>query len=76
MAHETLQHNPFMMMMNPEVVLAAMERSERLSRLNRRLCRPLDRQVVGSTPADAGPGALSSDGADDDGHGDGGCGGD
>ena len=35
--------NPFMLMLNPEVVLAAMEKSERLSQLNRHLCRPLDR---------------------------------
>ncbi|EGJ10352.1 hypothetical protein RBXJA2T_08500 [Rubrivivax benzoatilyticus JA2 = ATCC BAA-35] len=33
-------------MMNPEVVLAAIERSERLGQLNRRICRPLDRPVL------------------------------
>ncbi|MBC7941672.1 MAG: hypothetical protein H7Z19_18290 [Chitinophagaceae bacterium] len=38
-------------MLNPEVVIAAMEKSQRLNALNRRMCRPLDR-VVGS-PADA-----------------------
>lgn len=43
MAHESLARNPFMLMTNPEVVLAAMERSERLGQLNRHLCRPLDR---------------------------------
>jgi hypothetical protein len=32
-----------MFMLNPEVVLAAVENSERLSQLNRHLCRPLDR---------------------------------
>jgi hypothetical protein len=35
--------NPFMLMLNPEVVLAAVEKSERLGQLNRHLCRPLDR---------------------------------
>ncbi|MFO1329346.1 MAG: hypothetical protein U1F56_18450 [Rubrivivax sp.] len=43
-----------MLMIEPEVVLAAIENSERLSRLNRHLCRPLDRQqlpVNGSMPA-------------------------
>lgn len=35
--------NPFMLMTHPEMVLAALERSERLDRHNRRLCRPLDR---------------------------------
>ena len=45
MTQETLAHNPFMMMLRPEVVLAAVERSEKLGRLNRRLCHPLDRPV-------------------------------
>jgi len=35
--------NPFLLMMHPEVVIAAMEKSERLAALNRRTCRPLDR---------------------------------
>lgn len=43
MAQSTAQHNPFMLMISPEVVLAAMEKSERLGQLNRHLCRPLDR---------------------------------
>lgn len=44
--------NPFMLMIQPEVVLAAIEKSERLGRLNRHLCRPLDRQVsTGPAPA-------------------------
>lgn len=43
MAHPAPERNPFMLMINPEVVLAAMEKSERLGQLNRQLCRPLDR---------------------------------
>lgn len=43
MAHSVLERNPFMLMINPEIVLAAMEKSERLGQLNRQLCRPLDR---------------------------------
>ena len=43
MTQSTAQHNPFMLMTNPDVVFAAMEKSERLSQLNRHLCRPLDR---------------------------------
>ncbi len=43
MQHETLVRNPFMLMTNPEAVIAAVERSERLKQLNRHLCRPLDR---------------------------------
>lgn len=53
MAHQASQHNPFMLMLHPEVVLAAIEKSERLGQLNRHLCRPLDRPApapVGSAP--------------------------
>lgn len=45
MSQESLAHNPFMMMLNPEVVLAAVERSEKLGRLKRRMCHPLDKPV-------------------------------
>ncbi len=54
--------NPFMLMTNPEAVLAAMEKSERLSQLNRHLCRPLDRPVV----ANNGKAAESADAGDDE----------
>ncbi|OYT88483.1 MAG: hypothetical protein CFE46_08920 [Burkholderiales bacterium PBB6] len=40
------QANPFMMMMNPEAILQAVERSERLSGLQRRICRPLDKPLI------------------------------
>lgn len=43
MSQPATVHNPFMLMLNPEVVLAAVEKSERLGQLNRHLCRPLDR---------------------------------
>jgi hypothetical protein len=42
------QRNPFMLMLNPEIVLAAIEKSERLGKFNRQLCRPLDRIPAGS----------------------------
>jgi hypothetical protein len=42
MAHPNLIANPFALMMTPEAVFAAIERSERLSRLKSRICRPLD----------------------------------
>ncbi|MDZ7814303.1 MAG: hypothetical protein U5L74_14945 [Ideonella sp.] len=38
--------NPFMMMTNPEVILQAVEHSERLSGLQRRICRPLDKPLI------------------------------
>lgn len=40
----SLHANPFALMMDPEAVLAAMERSELLNHLQSRVCRPLDRQ--------------------------------
>ncbi|KPF47166.1 hypothetical protein IP87_15855 [beta proteobacterium AAP121] len=54
MAHQATERNPFMLMINPEVVLAAMEKSERLSALNRHLCRPLDRAAPAGQPAAEG----------------------
>lgn len=59
MKTETLARNPFMMMLSPEVVLAAVERSEKLGRLNRRMCHPLDRPVP--LPADGGQARSSED---------------
>jgi hypothetical protein len=47
------ERNPFMLLMHPEVVLAAVEKSERLNRLNRHMCRPLDRPVPGTEAAEA-----------------------
>lgn len=49
MSQSATVRNPFMLMLNPEIVLAAIEKSERLGQLNRHLCRPLDRPTpVGS----------------------------
>jgi len=38
--------NPFALMMDPQGVVDAMERSERLARLQRRVCRPLDKPLI------------------------------
>jgi hypothetical protein len=62
MAQQSQVRNPFMLMIEPEVVLAAIENSERLGRLNRHLCRPLDRL----TPASATSAATTADDAADD----------
>lgn len=43
MAQTRIASNPFALMMDPASVIAAMERSERLSRLQSRICRPLDK---------------------------------
>ncbi|MFY9514612.1 MAG: hypothetical protein WAQ05_26895 [Rubrivivax sp.] len=66
MAHQTPIYNPFMLMLNPEVVLAAVEKSERLGRLNRQLCRPLDRPQMASAAATR----AGDDGVDEDDDGD------
>jgi hypothetical protein len=52
MRKTAVQSNPFALMMSPELVLAAVERSERLSRLQRRICRPLDK--IPSMPSEDG----------------------
>ena len=38
--------NPFVMMTDPETILLAVERSERLNRLSRKVYRPLDRPLI------------------------------
>ncbi len=42
----TSRSNPFVMMTDPETILLAVERSERLNRLNRKVYRPLDRPLI------------------------------
>jgi hypothetical protein len=46
MRHTEALSNPFMMITDPEAILQAVERSERLGRLRRRVCRPLDRPLI------------------------------
>ena len=46
MQKQSLYANPFALMMDPQAVLAAMERSERLNRLQSRVCRPLDKPLI------------------------------
>jgi hypothetical protein len=46
--------NPFALLMNPDSVLQAVERSERLSRLHSRICRPLDKPVIGRNGKETG----------------------
>lgn len=58
------EHNPFMLLLDPAAVLAAVEKSERLGRLNRQLCRPLDRPTPTSLRGDDAVGAAEGD--DDD----------
>lgn len=46
MQKQSLYSNPFALMMDPQAVLEAMERSERLNRLQSRVCRPLDKPLI------------------------------
>lgn len=38
--------NPFVLLMDPESIFRAIEKSERLERLHSRVCRPLDRPLL------------------------------
>ncbi|XVJ68206.1 MAG: hypothetical protein HEQ39_10120 [Rhizobacter sp.] len=49
--------NPFALMMNPEAVVAAMNRSERLRRLTSHVCRPLDKPTPLKPLLGVGPGS-------------------
>lgn len=44
--------NPFALMMDPQSVVDAMERSDRLKRLHSRVCRPLDKPLLGRVSQD------------------------
>ena len=48
-----LHSNPFALMLDPGAVVAAMEKSDRLSRLQSRICRPLDKPL-GAPAAEEG----------------------
>lgn len=58
--------NPFAMMLDPEAVLKQIEHSERLERLQRRICRPLDKPLIGKAQGDVAAHNLAVDAADDD----------
>lgn len=51
MTQTQIASNPFALMMDPAAVFAALERSDRLSRLQSRICRPLDKAQVVATPS-------------------------
>jgi hypothetical protein len=46
MQKQSIYANPFALMMDPQAVVEAMERSERLNRLQSRICRPLDKPLI------------------------------
>ena len=81
MAHRSTHHvnSPFAQLIDPEAFSAAVAHSERLARLHRRVCRPLDKPLiplVRNADRDrfdreverCGPGALSQELAASDSH--------
>lgn len=54
------ESNPFALMMEPEAIFAALASSDRLNRLQSRICRPLDK------PSKADPGDAPDTAALDD----------
>jgi hypothetical protein len=55
----SLLANPFALLMDPEAVFRAIEKSERLVRLQSRICRPLDKPLL--PPAEGGEAAPAVD---------------
>ena len=53
MLRSQLVSNPFSLLMNPQAVLDALEKSEHLGQLASRICRPLDK-IPGAPEAAAG----------------------
>jgi hypothetical protein len=49
---QNLAANPFALLMDPQAVFMAIEKSERLARLHSRVCRPLDKPMLPVTAAD------------------------
>ena len=57
--------NPFALLTNPESIFQAVEASQRLDALNRRICRPLDRAPRGEGNGEEGGEAAAHDAAID-----------
>ncbi len=53
--------NPFAQMMDPQAVIAAVERSARLQGLQSRVCRPLDKPLGPTAEAEAEAGGAGGE---------------
>ena len=53
--------NPFALLLDPQQVLASIEHSDRLERLHRRVCRPLDKPAPPAKKPGASPAVHSFD---------------
>ncbi len=56
--------NPFALLLNPQAVIAQIEGSERLERLHRRVCRPLDKPMLDGAAAGESSGDSAGDSDD------------
>ena len=71
MQSQSIVANPFALMMDPQAVLDAVERSERLGGLQRRVCRPLDKPLIpkadgtGDASGESTGTEVEGDGTDD-----------
>ena len=50
---QPIEPNPFALMIEPEVIFAAMASSDRLARLKSRICRPLDKPLTARGDAES-----------------------
>ncbi len=50
----SLKTNPFALMLDPQAVFAQITHSERLERLQSRICRPLDKPLLAPSPDESG----------------------
>lgn len=57
--------NPFQMMLDPQTLLDAIERSDDLAQLSRRICRPLERPMLPHRAYAAVDLELDADDSDD-----------
>lgn len=61
MQNQGIYANPFALMMDPQAVVEAMQRSERLNRLQSRVCRPLDKPLIPMVNDEAGADTEADD---------------
>ena len=58
--------NPFALLMDPQSIFRAIEKSERLERLHSRVCRPLDKPLLPVVEVDGEEGAFAARGNSED----------
>ena len=61
MSQQAQVRNPFMLLISPEVVLAAIQNSAHLGKLNSTMCRPLDGPVAPSSADDGMDDSLEAE---------------